>query len=128
MIGAPLLALHSLEAVALGYSVLTIAYLPRQLALYLRPIGGTTMQYMRALAGPALLSIALVIVHVSITRVVHVTAIEEMLLAFLELLVAYGAFVWIGWKRLREGLRILNGVFAGSGDKEPMSEPPRLGT
>jgi PST family polysaccharide transporter len=116
MIGAPLLALHSLEAVALGYSVLTIAYLPRQLALYLRPIGGTTMQYMTALAGPTLLSIALVIVHASITRVVHVSALEEILLAFLELMVAYGAFVWLNWTRLREGLNIMKGVFAGSGD------------
>lgn len=115
LVAAPLLALHSLEAVALGYSVLTVLYLPRQLNLFLKPIGGTITQYLMALAGPTLLAAAIIIAHFAITRVVHLTAIEEVALALLELLIAYGLFVGLGWKHLREGVSLMSNVFARAG-------------
>lgn len=119
VIEAPLLALHSLEAVALGYSVLTLLYLPRQLALYLTPIGATILDYMKALAAPVALSAGVVVAHEILVPILTMSRWEEVLFAFAEVLAAYVVFIVLGWRRLREGVSQMRGIFA----QQPSAQP-----
>lgn len=114
VIAAPLLSLISLEAVAFGFSALFLLYLPRLLHLYLAPIGCGVGDYLKALAAPTGLALALYGVHVAAVSTLHPTPWEEALLAVVELTAAYLAYVLIGWRRLRAGLSEMRSLFSGA--------------
>jgi len=114
VVAAPLLSLISLEAVAFGFSALFILYLPRLLHLYLAPIGCSIGEYLKALAAPTFLALALFGVHIGLVAAFHPPPWEEVLLALVELIAAYLAYVLIGWRQLRAGLTEMRALFSGA--------------
>lgn len=114
LVAAPLLCLVNLETVAFGFSALCLLYTPRLLQLYLTPIGCTVREYAAALLWPTLVSLAIVVVHLGLVELLHPHAVEEVALAGLELLVAYGAYVGVNWRQLKQDLADMTVIFAQS--------------
>lgn len=114
VIAAPLLSLISLQAVALGFSVLCLAYTPRLLSIYLTPIGCTMREYAKALMWPTLLSLAIVVIHLIFVSLFHPGAIQEVTLAGAELLAAYAVYIAFTWRRLKQDIADMRVIFAQS--------------
>ncbi len=106
------LSLISLPAVAAGFSALCLLYLPRLLTLYLTPIGCSMIDYIKALAGPTLLSLALVVVHLLLVGMLRPPPLEEVALATTELLVAYGLYAALQWRQLKQDFKDMRTIFA----------------
>lgn len=114
VIAAIPLSMISLPAVAAGFSLLSLLYLPRLLHLYLTPIGCTWREYARALAGPTALSIAIFFAHIALVRILHPAPLAEVALAVLELMAAYGAYALLQWKQLKRDFQEMRTIFAQS--------------
>lgn len=114
IIAAPILSMFSLYAVALGFSVFYLLYLPRLLHLYLDPIRCSLLDYAKSLAGPTALSIALIVLHLALKAAFHLESLHEVALAAMELMAAYGLYVGLGWRRLKHDINELRVIFAQS--------------
>lgn len=81
--------------VALGCTLTTIIYMPRLLSLYLRPIECSPVDFMRVLAAPTLVSLALFIGHRALLRVIEVGRWTEVGIVLAETLAAYAVLVLV---------------------------------
>jgi PST family polysaccharide transporter len=101
----PFLAMGGVEAVAIGFAVLFLLYLPRTLQLFLRPIGDDVPGYLRAMTIPFAVSCGLAITHLMARSVLPLNAWTEVALAASEILIGYGVTAWILRGRLVSDLR-----------------------
>jgi O-antigen/teichoic acid export membrane protein len=111
VIAAPLLALVNVTTVAVGYAVLFMAYLPRTLQLFLKPIDGRIRDYVAALSIPLLVSVGLALAHLLAKALLHPSPWVEIGLAAGEVLVGYGLIAWALHGRLRADLLIVRNLF-----------------
>lgn len=84
-----------INAVALGCTVTTIIYMPRLLSLYLRPIECSPLDFMRVLAGPTLVSLALFIGHRALLRVIDVSLWAEIGIVIIETIIGYAVLLFL---------------------------------
>ena len=108
------LALLSLPAVAAGFSILYLLYLPRLLNLYLAPIECSVADYLKSLVGPIALSALLVAAHLGLVAAFHPDPLPEVALATLELLVAYALYAALQWRQLKRDFADMRVIFAQS--------------
>lgn len=101
----------SIEAVALGCTIVTLLYLPRLLHLYLSPIGATALQFLRTLIAPTLMALAVFGAHHLLMGWLQLDAWPEIGFAVLETLVAYALLGLFGRKVVREKLRLAAEIF-----------------
>lgn len=109
-LSVPVIAQFGVEAVAIGFSVVNLIYLPRLLSISLKPIDCSLAEYAKALMGPTLIAAAIVACHLGITRVVHLSAWEELGLAAAETAAGYIAFVVYSRRDLLERLRLVRSI------------------
>jgi hypothetical protein len=110
-IAVPFLAMSGVEAVAVGFAVLFLLYLPRTLQLFLRPIGGDIPGYLRAMAIPIAVSCGLAIAHIAARAVLPLAPWAEIALAASEILIGYGVIAWILRGRLSADLQAVRRLF-----------------
>lgn len=109
---APLMALISLTAVAIGYAVVFMVYLPRTLQLFLRPIDASIREYVAAIAVPLLAAGGLMAAHLAAKAVLPLSPWLEIGLAASEILIGYGIIAWALRGRLRDDLRTIRKMFS----------------
>ena len=112
VIAAPVLAMISLTAVATGYAALFVAYLPRTLQLFLRPIKASLREYFTAISVPLLVACGLVLAHLGAKAVLPLSPWAEVGVAASEVLIGYGVTAWILRGRLRDDLRTIRRLFS----------------
>ncbi|MGE0044482.1 MAG: oligosaccharide flippase family protein [Hyphomonadaceae bacterium] len=101
-LAAAALVQFGVNAVALGWSVVSLLYVPRLLHKSLTPLGASSWEFLRALALPLSVSLAIVAAHALFTAFFELTNIQEMLLAMAEALLGYGAAAFLGRAKLME--------------------------
>lgn len=111
-VSALILAQFGIQAVAAGCSIVTILYLPRLLHLYLAPIGGTMMDFARALAGPTLVALIIFVTHRTLTSFVVLDSWPEVGIAALETLAGYAALLWFGRRTITAQVKSMSALFA----------------
>lgn len=109
---APVLAMFDLTAVAMGYAVVFVAYLPRTLQLFLSPIDATLREYFAAISVPLLVALALVLTHLAAMAVLLLSPWAEIGLAASEVLIGYGLMAWLLRGRLRDDLHTIRRLFS----------------
>lgn len=122
VVTAPLLAMISLTAVAVGYAAVFIAYLPRTLQLFLRPINASIREYVAAISVPLLVAGGLILVHVAAKTFLLPSPWTEVALAVSEVLIGYGVTAWILRGRLRDDLRTIRRLFSTITPAHPAAE------
>jgi O-antigen/teichoic acid export membrane protein len=110
-ITVPFLAMNGVEAVAIGFAVLFLLYLPRTLQLFLRPIGGDIAGYLQAIAIPFAVSCGLAVMHVAARAALPLTPWVEIALAASEVLIGYGVTAWMLRGRLSSDLQAVRRLF-----------------
>ena len=111
-VSAFILAHFGIDAVALGSSVVTLAYMPRLLHLYLRPIACSSFDYCRALAGPVAISLAIFVVHRVLMHVFVMDAWPQVGIAVVETLVGYLLLLTLGRRIVAEKIASMRTIFA----------------
>ncbi|MEZ5956367.1 MAG: lipopolysaccharide biosynthesis protein [Hyphomonadaceae bacterium] len=101
-----------IHAVAIGCSVTTLIYLPRLLHIYLKPIECSSLDFLRALAAPALASIALFIGHRTLMRVIEVNLWAEIGIVALETLIIYAALLLFQRREIMGQLRSVRALLS----------------
>lgn len=109
---ALVLAQFGIEAVAAGCSVATVAYLPRLLQLYLKPIECSPLDFMRALAGPALIGGVIFLTHRTMMSRIDLDAWPEVGLAMLLTLAGYAVLLWFGRSAIVEKTKAMRALLA----------------
>jgi O-antigen/teichoic acid export membrane protein len=111
-VAALILAQFGIYAVAAGSSVVTLLYLPRLLQLYLKPIDCTIADFLRALAGPALVAILIFVIHRVLMDFYELDAWPEIGLAVLQTLIGYGLLLWLGRRVIAAKVKAVSDIFA----------------
>lgn len=109
-ITVPIVAQFGAQAVAIAFSVVNVLYLPRLLQISLKPIECTLLEYGKALLGPSLIALAIVVSHIAITRLITLSAWEELALAAAETAAGYIVFVALSFRDLRERIRVVRSI------------------
>lgn len=109
---APFLAMINLTAVAIGYAVVFIVYLPRTLQLFLKPIDASIREYAAAISVPFLVACGLALGHLAAKAMLLLSPWAEIGLAASEVLIGYGLIAWILRGRLRDDLRTIRRLFS----------------
>lgn len=112
VVTAPLLAMINLTAVAIGYAAVFLAYLPRTLQLFLRPIDASIREYVGAISVPLLIAGGLMAAHTTMVAILQLSPWPEIALAVVEILVGYGVTAWILRGRLRDDLQTIRRLFS----------------
>ena len=111
-VSALVLAQFGIQAVALGSSVVTLLYLPRLLQLYLKPIQCSSLDFARALAAPALVSLAIFAGHRLLIASFQVDAWPQIGLAILETLLGWGLLIGFGRRTISTQMKTMREIFA----------------
>jgi O-antigen/teichoic acid export membrane protein len=98
------------NAVAWGFSVATMAYMPRLLLQYLKPIDCTLIEYCNAIAGPTLVALGIVAAHLAVRSAVHMGPWMEVGLAGLETLAGWGVYVLVSRRGMEGRLRLVGDI------------------
>jgi O-antigen/teichoic acid export membrane protein len=104
IIAAPFLAMRGITAVAIGYAVIFLLYLPRTLQLFLHPIGASIRDYFGAIAIPIAMACGLAAVHVIARTLLSLSPWAEIGLAVCEILTGYGVTALVLRVRLTNDL------------------------
>jgi PST family polysaccharide transporter len=113
VVAAPLLALQSITAVAIGYAVLYGLYAPRMLKLFLRPIAASIRVYFGALSVPVAVSCGLVVIYLIVNMALpNLQPWAQIGVAAVEVLAGYAAIAWILRGLLIADLRTLRTTFS----------------
>lgn len=100
---ALILAVHfGIRAVALAMLLSYVVYYPRLLYIFLSPIGGSVVEYLRVLILPFLVSAAVALAHVLLRNLVALDSLQETGLAFVEGMITYALLGLIMWGRVYE--------------------------
>lgn len=119
-IAALLSAQFGLIAVATMFSVVSVLYLPRSLTLLLKRLQCSLLDYLRALSGPVLVSLAVVACHLLITRLAQLNNWQEVAVAVVEILAAYAALLVFGRRDIEQRLHQVRTLMAQT---KPEGEP-----
>lgn len=111
-ISALIAAQFSIEAVALGCTLVTVIYLPRLLQLYLKPIELPVMEFLRVLAGPAIVSLAIFGLHRALIAAFEIGPWAQIGLAIVETLIGYALLVGLGRRELMSRLRNVRAILS----------------
>lgn len=95
-----------IQAIAIGLLLAFLAYYPRFLFLFLRPIECPISEYLKALVVPLCVSIAIALMHVALRPHVSLTPLLETASAVLESLIAYGVIGLLLRRRLSAALAV----------------------
>ncbi|HEY9217547.1 MAG TPA: lipopolysaccharide biosynthesis protein [Phenylobacterium sp.] len=82
-------ASFGIGAAAAGYAAAFVAYLPRYLSFYLKPLGVSQRAFARELLAPVLVAAAAAAWHVGLMRIVELGPRGELMVVGVELAVAY---------------------------------------
>jgi PST family polysaccharide transporter len=104
-LSALITAPYGVHAVAIGCTVTTVLYMPRLLHLYLGPIELPVMDFIRALAGPAIVALAIFAAHRTLITPRDIGPWLEIAVAIVETLVGYALLVGFGYRDLLGRLR-----------------------
>jgi O-antigen/teichoic acid export membrane protein len=116
-VSALITAQFGIQAVALGCTVTTVLYMPRLLHLYLKPIALPIMDFVRVLAGPTIVALAIFIAHRTLIATYLIGPWTQIGLAILETLVGYAILAAFGHRDLRKRLANIRALLS------PASEP-----
>ena len=111
-LSALVLAQFSIQAVALGSSVVTLLYLPRLLHLYLKPIQCSSLDFARALAAPTAASLAVFAGHRLLITYFEIDAWPQIGLAVLETLLAWALLIGFGRRTISTQMKTMREIFA----------------
>jgi PST family polysaccharide transporter len=114
VIAAIVLVQFGVEAMAIGFSVASLLYMPRLLHLFLGPMKCSYREYLGALAGPILASLGIVAAHTLVLGVYDLSNWEDVLFAGAELLVAYALLALVTRKTSLRRLNAVRAIFAAS--------------
>jgi PST family polysaccharide transporter len=109
---ALVLAQFGIQAVALGCTLATLAYLPRLLHLYLRPIGLPTLEFLRVLAAPTAVALLIFAGHRTLIAFADVGLWTQIAVAALETLAGYAALIWFDRRALTERFKTVRATLA----------------
>jgi O-antigen/teichoic acid export membrane protein len=107
---ALLVAPFGVIALAAAFSILSVLYLPRTLSPFLKRIHCTQLGYAAALAGPVLVSLAVVAAHLTIVRMVELNNWQELALAVAETAAGYVLLALFGRRDIEQRLRQLKTI------------------
>jgi O-antigen/teichoic acid export membrane protein len=114
-LAAALVLVHfGVAAMAIGFSLVSLAYVPRLLHFFLKPMDCTYREYLGALAAPITVSLGIVASHEVVSNLLDLSNWETVLLAAAELLAAYGALALFARKDLLNRLSAVRAIFAAS--------------
>jgi len=102
----------SIEAVALGCTLVTVLYTPRLLQLYLRPIDMPIMGFIRVLMAPALVAFAIFAAHRALIAVFEIGLWTQIGLAVLETLIGYALLIGLGRRDMLARLQNVRAILA----------------
>ena len=123
VVAVPFLAMQGVYAVAIGYSVIFLLYLPRTLQLFLRPIEASIRDYLGAISIPIAIAFALAAIHAVVRTVLSLSSLAEIGLAISEILVGYGVSAWVLRGRLTKDLKTARGLFKSRVPQVVMPDP-----
>jgi hypothetical protein len=103
--------MQGVTAVAIGYAVIFLLYLPRTLQIFLRPVGASFRDYFAAIAIPLAVSCGLAGVHVAATNLLPLAPWAEIGLAVSEIFIGYGLTAWALRGRLSDDLDTVRRLF-----------------
>jgi hypothetical protein len=110
--------------VAIGYAAIFMAYLPRTLQLFLRPIDASIREYVAAICVPLTVAAGLVLAHVAAKALLPLSPWSEIALAASEVMIGYGLIAWILRGRLQDDLKTIRRLFATITPPTPAADPP----
>lgn len=111
-ISAIIAAQFSIEAVALGCTLVTVIYMPRLLQLYLKPIDLPVMDFLRVLAPSTIVALAIFIGHRLLIATFEIGLWTQAGLAALETLVGYAVLVGLGRRDIMHRLRNVRAILS----------------
>ena len=111
-LSALITAQFGIHAVALGCTVTTLLYLPRLLHLYLKPIDCSIMDFLRVLAAPTAVAVAIFAAHRVLISIVEIDFWPQIGIAILETLAGYGLLLWFGRRRILDQFRSIRAMFS----------------
>lgn len=114
LVSALILVHFGVAAMAIGFSVVSLAYVPRLLHFFLPPMNCTYREYLGALAAPMTVSLVMVVSHGLFSMLFDLSNWEAVLLAAAELLFAYVLLALIAGKDLLSRLSAVRAIFAAS--------------
>jgi O-antigen/teichoic acid export membrane protein len=117
-ISALILAQFGIQAVALGSTLTILIYLPRLLQLYLGPIDCKVTDFLRVLAGPTIVALAIFVAHRGLITAIDVGPWMEIGLAIVETIVGYALLVLIGRRDIMRRVQTVRAIFAAAPSRE----------
>jgi PST family polysaccharide transporter len=121
-IAAVISAQFGLIAVAASFSAVSLLYLPRSLAVLLKRIQCSLLDYFKVLAGPVLAALAIVAAHLLIKQFVTLNNWQELAVVTAETLAAYAALLIFGRRGLEQQLHHVRTLMAQHGPgRDPVS-------
>jgi O-antigen/teichoic acid export membrane protein len=111
-ISALIAAQFSIEAVALGCTLVTVLYMPRLLQLYLKPIDLPIMDFIRVLAAPTIVALAIFVSHRALISALDISLWMQIALAIGETLVGYALLAAFGRRDIMDRLRNVRAILS----------------
>jgi len=121
-IAALISAQFGILALAATFSLISVLYLPRSLTVLLNCIQCSPLEYFKALAGPVLASLGIIVVHLTIMRFAELNNWQELGLVIIEVAAAYSALLVFGWRDIERRIDDVRALMAQpSPENEPIS-------
>ncbi|MGD9968787.1 MAG: oligosaccharide flippase family protein [Hyphomonadaceae bacterium] len=111
-VSALIMAQFGIYAVALGCTVVTVLYLPRLLQLYLKPIDLPVIDFLRVLAAPTLVALAIFVSHRLLIATFAIGLWAQICVAILETIAGYGLLVGFGRRDMLGRLQSVRAILA----------------
>lgn len=123
VVAVPFLAFQGINAVAIGFAVIFMLYLPRTLQLFLRPIDTSIRDYLGAISIPLAIAFGLAAAHLIAKALLPLSSWAEIGLAASEILIGYGVSAWVLRGRLTDDLKTARGLFKPRTAHVVMTDP-----
>lgn len=122
----PFAALHSVEAVALSYTLAYALYSVRSYPMFLEPVGCSVGAFFRTLAAPILVAIAAALSHLCIVMIWPMGPLPEIVVSGFVLLAAWAILALLERGKMRERIAVFRSVLSqrGVGQSPAPDEAP----
>jgi O-antigen/teichoic acid export membrane protein len=111
-ISALIAAQFSIEAVALGCTLVTVLYMPRLLQLYLKPIDLPIMDFIRVLAAPTIVALAIFASHRALISAFDIGLWMQIAIAIGETLAGYALLAAFGRRDITDRLKNVRAILS----------------
>lgn len=109
-------AQFGIMVLAAAFSIVSVLYLPRSLSVFLPRIQCSQLEYVKALGGPILVSIAIVMVHRALQQAFDLDNWQELGLMVMETVAGYAALLIFGRGAIERRLRQVRSIISPTDD------------